>query len=96
MKTNNDQWERLARAARPQFRVAPGGAPFGFATRVVARWRSEGSMPESPWELLSLKSLAFAVVIMLVSVGFSYESLADQLAGDPMDPPTLVSLLSVE
>jgi len=89
-------WNRLARAARSP-EEPPQGAPLGFATRVVARWRDAASVEMvSPWELLSLKSLAFALLVMFVSLGVSYPSLAEQLAGDSMEPVALITLLSGE
>ncbi len=96
MNTPQDAWHRLARAARhPE--EPPQEAPLGFATRVVARRRDAATMEMvSPWELLSLKSLAFAVLVMLASLGVSYQALAEQLAGDSMEPTVLITLLSGE
>lgn len=98
MNKSHDPWMRLARTARAsQQRTPPDGAPLGFATRVVARWK-EAATAElvSPWELLSLKSLAFAVVVMLASLGAGYESVAEQFAGKAMEPVVLITLLTGE
>jgi len=96
MNTPQDAWGRLARAARrPE--EPPQEAPLGFATRVVARRRDAATMEMvSPWELLSLRSLGFAVLVMLASLGVSYQALAEQLAGDSMEPTVLITLLSGE
>jgi hypothetical protein len=96
MSTPQDSWGRLAGAAR-NAAPRPADPPLGFATRVVARWKETATAElASPWELLSLKSLAFAVVVMLVSLGASYQSVAEQFAGDALEPAALISLLSEE
>ena len=77
MKTN-DRWDQLTRWARLAPKEdKPVTAPFGFATRVAARWAA--SEPVSAmflWERLSLRSLAVAAFIMLASLCANYDLLA--------------------
>jgi hypothetical protein len=94
MKTNDQAWQRLARAARQVPGQPVAEAPFGFSQRVVARWLAGEAAPVSPWELaLSWRSLACAAVVMLLSVAVNFAAVRDQLLPDPATPAELLSLL---
>jgi hypothetical protein len=76
---NEMQWERLTKLARQAQRSESTEAPYGFATCVAANWQSaEPVSLETVWEFLSLRSLALAAVVMVVSLGINY----DLLSGD--------------
>jgi hypothetical protein len=58
-------------------------APFGFATRVVAQWKShprEASVALLEW--LTMRGLAVAVVILLGSAALSYDTLLGVFTGE--------------
>ncbi|MFA6545845.1 MAG: hypothetical protein WCS99_15615 [Limisphaerales bacterium] len=76
MSEPQDNWQKLARLARQASRPAPESAPFGFATRVAARWVSGGQPGPSTWdvlELFSLRSLMVAAVLVVGAVVVSYD-----------------------
>jgi hypothetical protein len=94
MKTNDQTWPRLARAARQAPEQPAAEAPFGFSRRVVARWLAGEAAPASPWELaLSWRPLACAALVMLLSVALNFAAVSDQLRPDPATPAELISLL---
>ena len=66
-------WQKLARLARQTPEPAETVAPFGFATRVAARWASGESPVASTWDVLELFSLRSLVVAgaLMVAVGFA-------------------------
>jgi hypothetical protein len=75
MNNPDSSLDRLLRAAgnyRPALDAE--AAPYGFATRVVAGWRSgstrEGSGLEALW---FRRALLCAVAVMAISVGWSYK-----------------------
>ena len=76
MSDPQDRWHKLARLAR--LTPPPSGepAPYGFATRIAARW-SAGDLPApSAWDVLevfSLRSLAVAGVLMVAVLFTSYD-----------------------
>jgi hypothetical protein len=72
----NDHWQKLARAARLAPQPPATGAPYGFATRVVARWQAdEAPATPSPWEWLSIRALAVAALLMVAALGTSFDLL---------------------
>lgn len=76
MTDPNDHWQKLARLARHAPRPAEAAAPFGFATRVAARWGSGVQSAPSAWdvlELVSLRSLVVAAALMIAAVAVSYD-----------------------
>ena len=78
MSKPQDHWQKLARLARQVSKPAEAAAPFGFATRVGARWAAGESPAPSTWDVLeqfSLRSLAVAGALM-VAVGFASYDLA--------------------
>ena len=93
MNTPDNVWKQLARAARQ----APGNksdeAPFGFAGRVVAQWRAGEQPRPSAWELLSVRTLAFAALVMIVCLSLNYEIVQEQFTFDPTAPADLESLV---
>ena len=69
MHEPNDNWQRLARAARHAPAPAPPELPHGFATRVVARWQAgETFAAPSAWEWLSLRALGWVAAVMVASL----------------------------
>ena len=76
MNDPHDYWQRLVRLARRVPQSAETSAPFGFATRVAARW-AKGELPvPSTWDVLevfSLRSLVVAGALMVAVVFLSYD-----------------------
>ena len=73
MSEPQDHWQKLARLARQAPKPAQEPVPFGFATRVAARWSAGESPALSGWDVLevfSLRSLVVAGALML-AVGFA-------------------------
>ena len=66
LPTTNTAWPRLTAAARRAPAPAGSPAPYGFATRVVAR--AFGRSPASLYELFSWRALTAAALIAIVSV----------------------------
>lgn len=80
MNKHDQQWQRLVKAARTApAHPLPESAPFGFAARVVARWR-EQPLPSlfNVWRMLSVRVLAFGCVVMLISLAASYGVIRDE------------------
>ncbi len=74
MNEKYNSWEKLARLARQAPDPARAEMPFGFATRVVAHWPSAATVELSTvWELLSVRSLVLAALIMAVTLGINYD-----------------------
>jgi hypothetical protein len=73
MSEPRDNWQQLARLARQAPKPVEAAAPFGFATRVAARWASGESLAPSAWDVLELFSLRSLVVggALMVAVGFA-------------------------
>jgi hypothetical protein len=80
MKNNDDKFERfLERARRGRPAEAPE-PPFGFATRVAARWAAQGasSDPLLVWERLTRWGLAGALAVCLAVLAVGRDSLRAQ------------------
>ena len=78
MSEPHDHWQRLVRLARQAPKPAEAAVPFGFATRVAARWSAGAAPGPSAWDVLevfSLRSLVVASALML-AVGFASYDLA--------------------
>lgn len=76
MSESRDNWQRLARLARQAPKPAEAEVPFGFATRVAARWSSGESLAPSAWDVLeafSLRSLVVAGALMVAVLFVSYD-----------------------
>ena len=74
MNEKLNPWENLARLARQAPEPTPTEMPFGFATRVMANWPSATVVELSAvWELLSVRSLVLAALIMAVTLGVNYD-----------------------
>lgn len=76
MSEPTDHWQKLARLARQAPKPAESAAPFGFATRVAARWAASEPVAPSVWDMLeifSLRSLVVAGALMVVAVFLSYD-----------------------
>ena len=89
MNNENDRWERLVKAAHRAPAETSAEPPFGFATRVAARWASgEQVAITAPWERLALRTLAFAAVLMVASLTVNFDLLGKDLLTElsPADP----------
>lgn len=76
MSEPKDNWQKLARLARQAPKPAGAEAPFGFATRVAARWAAGESPAPSAWDVLeifSLRSLVVAGALMVAVLFVSYD-----------------------
>lgn len=76
MSESKDNWQKLARLARQAPKPVEAAAPFGFATRVAARWSGGESPTPSAWDVLevfSLRSLVVAGALMVAVVFVSYD-----------------------
>ena len=76
MSEQLDNWQKLARLARQAPKPAEESAPFGFATRVSARWVSGETPAPSTWDVLevfSLRSLVVAGALMVAVAFVSYD-----------------------
>lgn len=76
MSEPKDNWQRLARLARKAPKPAEAAAPFGFATRVSARWAAGETPAPSAWDVLeafSLRSLVVAGALMVAVLFTSYD-----------------------
>ena len=75
-------WSRLARLAA-QASPEPGSLPFGFASRVVAAWKSDRRETTlAAFEWLTWRGLAVALVIFAGSAAFGYETVTGVFAGE--------------
>lgn len=79
MSTNNDPWKKLSAAAQR----APGDessleVPYGFSTRVVARWKSQTTSTaglDLVWQRFGFGALAASLVVAAVCLALNYENL---------------------
>ena len=80
MSKQDEQWQRLAKLARQAPKAPEPEMPYGFATRIVAQWPKANAEPalEIIWEKFALRFLGLAFAIMLVTVGLTYSSLAEE------------------
>jgi hypothetical protein len=72
-----------AKARASQDTQSDAEVPFGFATRVVAQWKThprEVSVALLEW--LTMRGLAVAVVILLGSAALSYDTLLGVFTGE--------------
>jgi hypothetical protein len=75
-------WPRLA-ARAAQTSQPDAEAPLGFATRVVAQWKANPKQVSVPLlEWLTLRGLAVAVVILLGSAAFGYDTVVGVFTGE--------------
>ena len=93
MNTPDNVWKKLTQAARRVPADKNVEAPFGFAGRVVAQWRAGQRPGPSAWEFLSVRTLAFAALVMVVCLSVNYEIVQEQFTFDPTAPADLDSLV---
>lgn len=92
------RWKLAATARREADATEPQDAPFGFATRIVAQWRSaKGELPLAviwqrlAWRVLGGVATALALVI---AMHVTLDADGDELAPDVADTiPELFWLL---
>jgi hypothetical protein len=84
-------WSRLSRLAA-QSPPEPAEFPLGFASRVVAAWKSDHRETTlAAFEWLTLRGLAVALLIFAGSAAFGYETVSEvftsetSLLGDWLD-----------
>lgn len=81
MKETQETLDRLVQLAKKAPAAPEPEMPFGFATRVVARWQSApASSPWTVWEMFSRRILAVSCAVMFLSLVFGYESLREGLS----------------
>lgn len=75
MNEFNHRWQEGSAAARQAPPAGMPSAPPGFATRVVARWRT-GRETAPPllfwWDLMSRRALACLAVALVITVAVSW------------------------
>jgi hypothetical protein len=64
----NDKIDRLLRSAAQARDDAPAEMPFGFDTRVIARWRASAAKPNGVTSLVRRVALLSAAVIIVSTV----------------------------
>ena len=82
MKRFAHTWSRLAHSARsaPLQSEEP---PLGFATRVIANWRSqaaESAVDNLEW--FAMRGMGIALMILLGSAAYGYNTIASMTTGD--------------
>jgi hypothetical protein len=88
---NEEKWPKLARLARKAPMASLPGMPYGFSTRVVARWQSsaKSAMP-TLWEWFSVRGLLVACAVMALALGLNYDLLAEGTSSlVPITPETI-------
>ncbi len=65
-------WARLVRTARQSETTDETEIPSGFATRVIANWKTNPQKRSSVWEFLSVRALACAFLLMAGSIATNY------------------------
>ena len=60
---------KLAAAARVAEPAGMDGAPFGFATRVVAKWRAQPSLA-TVWQRLALRVCTGLAIVVVALASF--------------------------
>lgn len=78
MNPSDQKWSRLAAAARSTPDTRDTAAPYGFATRVVARAFAQQHVA-SLLERFSLRALGLAALLALACVAATYSSVAGLL-----------------
>lgn len=66
-----DPWKNLvSRAKAHPASPESDSAPYGFATRVVARWKAERQVSPATywWEVLGVRALALSLTVMVVGL----------------------------
>ena len=74
MSEQRDNWQKLAQHARMAPKPAEESAPFGFATRVAARWAAGESPAPSTWDVVEAFSLRGLLVAGALMVGVLFTS----------------------
>ncbi len=95
MTAPRQPWERLVAAARRAPAEPDAAAPYGFATRVVAR---AFAVPEPTADLLlerfALRGLFVAAVFSVASAAFSYAALTGGAEEETVVGDTVAELLA--
>jgi hypothetical protein len=79
-----NHWKKLADWARRDTPTAKHQtAPYGFASRVAARW-ARGDIQTVPnlWERFSLRFVAVATAIMLTTIVLNYDLMVEGVTPD--------------
>lgn len=78
MNGMEQKWNRLVKLARQAPPAPEPEMPYGFATRVVARWPSSAAPSAwTVWESLSGRILAVSCALMILSVLTGYQVVRD-------------------
>lgn len=97
MNKLDSTWRRLVKAACTAPRPAAMEAPYGFATRVVARWQA-APVPSllGVWEFLSLRVLAFGCAAMVISLVTGYGVIREELVETPSVTEAVVQMADTQ
>lgn len=97
MNKLDSTWRRLVKAARTAPRPASMEAPYGFATRVVARWQAAPAPSLlGVWEVLSLRVLAFGCAATVISLVTGYGVIREELVETPSVTETVVQMADTQ
>lgn len=91
----NQNWEQLVKLARqaPPTTEAPVEMPLGFAGRVWARRKTEGTSSAGAWEFIALRVSVAAVALMVGALAFNAPDNEDLLALEVVMPESFVENL---
>ena len=74
LDTGMDCWTKIAERQREASANRDTAAPFGFATRLSARWREmRAGAIYATWERLSLRAAVGSATVALVLAGFAFQ-----------------------
>jgi hypothetical protein len=82
MKNFEQDWAKLAAAARRAPRAPDEAAPYGFATRVAAL-AFEQRPPASLFGRMALRAAGVSLLLAMVAVGVNYSAIKGAFGGDP-------------
>ncbi len=88
----NQNWEQLVKLARkaPPATEAPAEMPYGFAGRILARRKSEGTSSAGAWEFIALRVSVAAVALMVGALAFPAPDSEDLLALEVVMPESVM------
>jgi len=84
MNQFDQQWRRLTEIARQAGDSRNIAAPYGFATRVVARAGALPSAPWAPFERFAIRGLLVAAACGLAAVAYNFTPFATSSQTDAL------------
>ena len=94
MNRFDHQWQKLTALARSA-PVAPGTAPYGFATRVVAQAAAPATGLTAVFERFALRGLMVAAALGVAAIAFNYTSLLSDQSEDYGSADTVGEMLGL-